>query len=110
MGKPPRMKLNGNGRNARARRLVVEALEARRLLATFTVTNTGDNGGVDPAPNAGTGTLRQAIVDANATAGTNQIVFHIGTGLQMIIAQKLERATMHGIGSGFRLGADNRCR
>ena len=34
--------------------------------ATFTVTNTGDNGGVNPAPGAGTGTLRQAIVDANA--------------------------------------------
>ena len=27
------------------------------------VTNTGDNGGVNPAPGAGTGTLRQALVD-----------------------------------------------
>ena len=30
---------------------------------TVTVTNTGDNGGIDPAFGAGTGTLRQAIVD-----------------------------------------------
>jgi hypothetical protein len=30
------------------------------------VTNTGDNGGVNPIPGAGTGTLRQAIVDADA--------------------------------------------
>ncbi len=44
--------------------------------ATFTVTNTGDNGGVNPVAGAGSGTLRQAIVDANATAGTaDTIVF-----------------------------------
>src|SRR5207302_613175 len=37
------------------------------LLPTmFSVTNTGDNGGINPAPFAGTGTLRQAIIDANA--------------------------------------------
>ena len=41
------------------------------------MTNTGDNGGVDPAPGAGTGTLRQAIVDANATAGADTINFVI---------------------------------
>jgi hypothetical protein len=41
-------------------------LESRCLLSIFTVTNTGDNGGVDPAVGAGTGTLRQAIVDSNA--------------------------------------------
>ncbi|HKA22599.1 MAG TPA: C25 family cysteine peptidase [Blastocatellia bacterium] len=44
---------------------------------TFTVTNTGDNGGVDPAPGAGTGTLRQAIVDANSTPGLDTIAFNI---------------------------------
>ena len=33
---------------------------------TFWVTTTADNGGVNPAPGAGTGTLRQALVDANA--------------------------------------------
>ena len=43
--------------------------------AIFTVTNTGDNGGVNPAPGAGTGTLRQAIIDANATAGADTINF-----------------------------------
>jgi hypothetical protein len=60
-------------------RLGFEALESRRLLATFQVTNTGDNLGVNPAPNAGTGTLRQAIVDANAdpSPGTDNIVFAI---------------------------------
>jgi hypothetical protein len=53
--------------------------------ATFTVTNTGDNGGVNPAPGAGTGTLRQAIVDANATAGTDTINFNIpGSGVHTI--------------------------
>ncbi|UFH51908.1 beta strand repeat-containing protein [Spirosoma sp. KNUC1025] len=44
---------------------------------TFTVTNTGDNGGVNPAANAGTGTLRQAIIDANANAGADIINFAI---------------------------------
>jgi hypothetical protein len=57
-------------------------LEPRELLATFTVTNTGDNGGVDPAPGAGTGTLRQAIVDVNNdlqdnTASPDVIAFDI---------------------------------
>src|SRR5438128_4636881 len=44
---------------------------------TFTVTNTGDNGGVDPAPGAGTGTLRQAIIDANNNPGLDMIAFNI---------------------------------
>jgi len=48
--------------------------------ATFTVTNTGDNGGGTPAPNAGTGTLRQAIVDANTAVGDDQIAFAIPGG------------------------------
>jgi titin len=63
-------------RRGAARRLLrpsflpwLEVLEDRTLLSTFLVTNTGDNGGVNPLPGAGTGTLRQAIVDANA-AGT----------------------------------------
>jgi hypothetical protein len=52
---------------------------------TFTVTNIGDNGGVNPAPGAGTGTLRQAIVDANSTAGTDTIDFNIpGPGVHTI--------------------------
>jgi parallel beta-helix repeat protein len=52
---------------------------------TFTVTNTGDNGGVDPAVGAGTGTLRQAIVDANANSGADMISFQItGAGVKTI--------------------------
>jgi hypothetical protein len=52
---------------------------------TFTVTATGDNGGTNPAAFAGTGTLRQAIIDANATAGADQISFNIpGAGVQTI--------------------------
>src|SRR5829696_7786287 len=43
--------------------------------ATFTVTNTNDNGA---------GSLRQAIVDANATAGLDTIGFSIGSGVQTI--------------------------
>jgi hypothetical protein len=54
------------------------------MLSTFSVTSTGDNGGVNPVPGAGTGTLRQAIVDANAAGGgtalnPDQIAFNIPT-------------------------------
>ena len=54
-------------------------LEDRVMPATFTVTNIGDNGGGNPAPNAGTGTLRQAIIDANANPGADTIVFSDGS-------------------------------
>ncbi|MBI2479638.1 MAG: putative Ig domain-containing protein [Planctomycetia bacterium] len=54
------------------RPLLLESLEDRRLLATFTVTNTGD---------AGPGSLRQAIMDANSMpndlAGPDLIDFRI---------------------------------
>jgi hypothetical protein len=46
-------------------------------LSTFTVTNTGDNSGTNPAVGAGTGTLRQAIIDANANLGADVIEFNI---------------------------------
>ncbi|HKI19981.1 MAG TPA: Ig-like domain-containing protein, partial [Isosphaeraceae bacterium] len=63
-----------SGRNLRLASL--EQLEDRRLLATFTVTSTGDSG---------PGTLRQAIVDSNVQAGPNTIDFNIpGTGVQTI--------------------------
>lgn len=53
--------------------------------ASFSVTNTGDNGGSNPASGAGTGTLRQAIVDAEAAAGADQINFNIaGAGPHQI--------------------------
>ncbi len=53
----------------------LELLESRRLLATFTVTNTADNGSdTSPTP----GSLRAAIVDSNEdTPGPNHIVFAI---------------------------------
>src|SRR5437870_13791238 len=52
---------------------------------TFLVTNTGDNGGLNPAPGAGTGTLRQALIDATAHAGMDSINFNIsGPGVQTI--------------------------
>lgn len=73
-----------------APRLCLEILEDRTLLSSFLVTSTGDNGGVNPAAGAGTGTLRQAIVDANV-AGTGTatnpdlIQFNIpGSGMQTI--------------------------
>lgn len=43
---------------------------------TFCVTATTDNSS-DPVPNAGTGTLRQAIIDSNAAGGANTIGFDI---------------------------------
>jgi|GEM_PF-715997 len=45
------------------------------ILATFTVTNTAD---------AGAGSFRQAIIDANATGGADTIAFSIGSGLATI--------------------------
>ena len=48
-------------------RPVVLQLEGRRLLATFTVTSTADNGAA--------GTLRYEIQEANATSGANTIDF-----------------------------------
>lgn len=63
----------------RPHRPVVELLEDRTLLTPFIVTNTNDSG---------TGSLRQAILDANAsppTTGTDLIEFDIpGSGVQTI--------------------------
>jgi autotransporter-associated beta strand protein len=71
--------------NFRPRRLLrLEPLEDRTAPSVFSVTNTGDNGGVNPAVGAGTGTLRQAIVDSNAAGGQNTIDFSIGSGQQTI--------------------------
>src|SRR5262249_33494311 len=61
--------------------------------ATFTVTNTGDNGGGNPAPRAGTGTLRQAIVYANAIAGADTIKFAAGVTRTITLARSLPQIT-----------------
>ena len=54
----------------------IEVLEQRRVLATFLVTNINDSGA---------GSLRQAIVDSNASVGiADTIQFSIGSGLQTI--------------------------
>jgi hypothetical protein len=50
-------------------------VSAIKPLATFTVTNTADSGA---------GSLRQAILDANASAGMDTITFSIGSGVQTI--------------------------
>jgi hypothetical protein len=60
----------------------IERLEDRFAPAVFTVTTTDDNGGVNPAPFAGTGTLRQAILDANASAGADTIQFALPDALK----------------------------
>jgi hypothetical protein len=63
-------------RNGRGCRPGVELLEGRVLLSTFTVVNTNDSG---------PGSLRQAILDANANGGTNTIAFDVnGGGAQTI--------------------------
>ena len=58
-------------------RPLLESLEARSLLATFTVVNTNDSG---------PGSLRQAILDANAAAFADSIAFSIGGGGVQTIA------------------------
>ena len=58
-----------------AAKLRLVTVEDRLAPATFTVTALGDNTGVNPPVGGGTGTLRQAIVDANAAAGPDVIDF-----------------------------------
>src|SRR4051812_12462162 len=55
--------------------VLMEAVEGRTLLSTYTVTNTNDTG---------TGSFRQAIIDANKHLGTDTINFKIGSGLKTI--------------------------
>lgn len=53
---------------------------------TYVVTTASDNAsGTNPAAGAGTGTLRQAIIDANTNAGADIITFNIaGGGLKVL--------------------------
>jgi hypothetical protein len=66
---------SAGARRQRCERPGVEAIEVRRVLATFTVVNTADSG---------PGSLRQAILDSDQRAGPNQIRFSIGTGTKII--------------------------
>ena len=54
-----------------SRRLTLEALEGRLAPATFTVTTTKDSGA---------GSLRAAILSANATPGPDAVAFNIAGG------------------------------
>ena len=61
----------------RRRRFLVEPLEGREMLSTFTVTSTADT--------TATGTLRWAITQSDKTTGPNAIDFAIGgTGVHTI--------------------------
>jgi hypothetical protein len=67
------------------RRLRIEPLEDRRLLATFTVTNL-DDGFVSEFVSA-PGTLRQAIFDANQTADADLIEFQAGLSGTIVLTE-----------------------
>ncbi|HYE21840.1 MAG TPA: hypothetical protein VEA69_25600 [Tepidisphaeraceae bacterium] len=60
---------------SRAAAAAVESLEARQLLTVFTVTSNAD---------AGIGSLRQAMSDANANAGADEIRFALPAGATRI--------------------------
>src|SRR5262245_30437143 len=88
---------SGPGRRPkRAWRPGLEVLEDRTVLSTFTVTNLND---------AGAGSLRQAILDANAMAGADTILFQPGlkgtitlTGGQLTVTGP---TTISGPGAGM---------
>jgi titin len=65
----------------------VEVLEGRLLLSTFVVANTNDSG---------PGSLRQAILDANANPGTNAIAFDVNGGGAQTIAPRTQLPDLTG--------------
>src|SRR5262245_40645020 len=66
-----------SGRSKLAATLGLERLDERDVPAVFTVTTAAD---------AGAGSLRQAILDANAAAGADTIAFNIpGTAVHTIL-------------------------
>ncbi|HUG66550.1 MAG TPA: choice-of-anchor Q domain-containing protein [Pirellulaceae bacterium] len=79
----------------RRRRLFLEHLEDRRLLATFSVLNMDDSGG---------GSLRQAVLDANASPGDDIIQFSLGvTGTITLTSGELkitDTVDLQGPGAG----------
>jgi hypothetical protein len=78
VGTRPRVRQALGPRSNGARRLAMEPLEQRRMLAVFTVTNLDDApvGMSGDAP----GTLRQAVFDANSSPGADIIRFAPGLG------------------------------
>jgi len=68
------------------RRLHVEALEDRRLLAVFSVDNLSD---------AGTGSLRDAIDMANAAAGADEIQFSVNGTINLVSQLPTTTANHH---------------
>src|SRR5438046_1414468 len=64
---------SGRGRDTKARRLFLERLEDRNLLAAITVTGPGAPIAVD-----GVVTLREAIISANNNANLNADVVAVG--------------------------------
>jgi len=77
------------------RGLAIEELEPRIAPATFWVTNTGDSGA---------GSLRQAVIDANAAGGADDIQFNAGLSGQTITLTSGELAitddlTVTGLGA-----------
>jgi len=77
------------------RSAVAEALERRRLLSTFTVTTLVDSGA---------GTLRQAIIDADAAGGTDIINFASGLTGTVDLASTLPNLTANITINGFGAG------
>jgi hypothetical protein len=63
------------------RRLALESLESRRLLATFTVTNLDD---------AGAGSLRQAVIDANSMPGADTVDLSAVSGTIALTSGELD--------------------
>jgi hypothetical protein len=83
--RPPKRTLRTPKRVRRFFRPQLEPLEDRVFPALLTVFSLLDNDGVNPAAFAGTGTLRQAIIDANANVGADVIQFQLpGSGTRVI--------------------------
>jgi len=77
-----------NNSSRHDRRLRIEPLEDRRMLANFAVTHFGD--GPVAAFGQLPGSLRQAIFDANASAGADTIGIVAGTGTIFLIAGPMD--------------------
>jgi hypothetical protein len=81
-------------------RLGLQRLEERETPATFTVTITGDSGA---------GSLRDAVAQANSTAGADTIVFQAGLGAvvltsgQLIITDTTGATTVSGPSGGTQV-------